>query len=148
MLHANVASLNSSPVKPSGKANLRFLPAPKVPPSDHTNRPASLIIFFDSGGNPLLTRAIVACLNRHMLPSGPFNRAGFRQARVRGRNASFAITVVVSSGDRQRHAKLGLEYPLQFIELVPYAQHLERFEIDDAARVTLVVIVLRHSIIE
>ncbi len=61
---------------------------------------------------------------------------------------SSGVSVVLPSGDRQRYAELGLEHPLQFIELVPYAQHFERFEIDDAARVTLVVIVLRHSIIE
>jgi len=63
-------------------------------------------------------------------------------------NVSSRISVVVPSGDRQRYVKLGLEDPLQFIELVPYAQHFERFEIDDAARVTLVVIVLRYPIIE
>ncbi len=63
-------------------------------------------------------------------------------------NVSSRISVVVPSGDRQPYVKLGLEDPLQFIELVPYAQHFERFEIDDAARVTLVVIVLRYPIIE
>ena len=64
------------------------------------------------------------------------------------RDASFIIIIAVSSGSRQRYTKFVLEYPLQFIELVPYAQHFERFEIDDAARVTLIVIVFRHSVVE
>ena len=64
------------------------------------------------------------------------------------RDTPFAIVVAESSGDRQRYVKLGLEHPLQFIELVPYAQHFERFEIDDTARVTLIVIVFRHSVVE
>ncbi len=73
---------------------------------------------------------------------------GYAAQALGGLDASFALVVAESSGDRQRYAKLSLEHPLQFIELVPYAQHFKRFEIDDAARVTLVVIVFRHSIIE
>ena len=63
-------------------------------------------------------------------------------------SVSSRISVVVSSGDCQGNVKLGLKHSPQFIELVPYAQHFERFEINDAARVTLVVIVLRYPIIE